>query len=50
MSTSKISLKDKARVSGTVTENCVLPNQLKEKWKSFEGRNDILIDGRSDSS
>ena len=36
MSTFKILLKNKARVSGTVTENCVLPNQLKEKSEMEE--------------
>ena len=35
MSTFKI-LKNKARVSGTVTENRVLPNQLKEKSEMQE--------------
>ena len=50
VSTSEILLKNKTRVCGAIRENRGLPNQLKEKSKNLQGRNDILMEGRSDSS
>ena len=38
VSTSEILLKNKTRVCGIISENCGLPNQLKEKSKNLQRR------------